>query len=83
MSKSTRDRISLREVAANICDLFEDVLDEHDISIPDENRQGDEDEARLYGKAHWEVEEKVAEILNSLVRVIKDNPHITVDTIQF
>ena len=32
--------IKLREYSVDICELFEDLLEEHDISIPDEDREG-------------------------------------------
>ena len=42
-------KVYTREVAKDIINTFEDLLDEHNISIPDEDREGDEGEARIYG----------------------------------
>ena len=39
--------IKLRQFSADICEVFEDLLDKHNITIPDKNREGDESEARL------------------------------------
>lgn len=41
--------IYTKEVALTITDIFEDILEKYDISIPDEERTGDNGEARLYG----------------------------------
>lgn len=57
----------LRFVAANICDIFEDLLDEHDITIPDPEREGNEDEARIYGSTYDKVENKVVAMLKQLM----------------
>ena len=39
--------IYTRDVANNIVEAFEDLLEENDITIPDEDREGNDDEARL------------------------------------
>jgi len=38
-----------RELVGDMLDLVEDLLDEKDITVPSDDREGDEDEARLYG----------------------------------
>ena len=52
-------KIYTQEVATDIINAFEDLLDEHDISIPDEDRTGDEGEARIYGITFAELLGKV------------------------
>lgn len=67
-------KISTREYAAKICDVFEDLLAEHGIMIPDENREGEEDEACLYGDAYYATEDSIVEILTELLNKVKENP---------
>ena len=57
----------LRVFAAVICDAFEDLLEQHDITIPDLEREGNEDEARLYGLAYENLENRVVDILKKMV----------------
>lgn len=52
-------KIYTQEVATDIINAFEDLLDEHNISIPDEDRKGDEGEARIYGITFAELLGKV------------------------
>ena len=66
--------ISIREYAAGICDVFEDLLAEHNILIPDENREGEADEACLYGDAYYATEDRIVEILTELLDKVKGNP---------
>lgn len=62
-----------REVAIKILDLFEDLLDDHDITIETEERNDymedmDDDEkeevARLFGEPYYSMEDSITEILN-------------------
>lgn len=62
-------RINTREEAANIVEMFEDVLDRYNITVPspeDEDRDPDND-ARLFGSTYYElldlVEEKLLHLL--------------------
>lgn len=52
-----------RGIAIMILDLFEDMLDEKGIMIPDEDRTGDDGEAALYSMAYANLENKIAAIL--------------------
>lgn len=67
MSKKT---IYTHEIAADILDDFEELLEAKNITIPDEARNGDEDEARLYGESYSalldSVEEKIITLLEGL-----------------
>lgn len=56
-----------RDTAVAIIDLFEDILDENNITIPDEYRQGDPDEARIYGDTYYALENSIEIILERLV----------------
>lgn len=68
------DIIKVRLTAALICDIFEELLNKHDITIPDEDRTGSEGEARLYGCTYFDLELAVTDILRSLVEEVKANP---------
>lgn len=54
-----------RLLAISILDLFENVLEENDITIPDEDRTGDETEARLYGMTYANLEDKIVELIKN------------------
>ena len=68
------NKIKVRHTAAAICELVEELLDEHDITIPDDDRTGAEGEARLYGCTYFDLELAVTDILKSLVEEVKTNP---------
>ena len=71
--------IKLREYSVEICELFEDLLEEHDISIPDEDREGNPDEARLYGTTYADLEYRVLDILNTLMSDLLTHPDANID----
>ena len=73
-NKTKVDVISIRECAAQICDVFEELLAEHDIIIPDDGREGEEDEAALFGDAYYSTEDAVVEILTKFIEKVKANP---------
>ena len=52
-----------RELAIQILEEFEDLLAEHNIIIPDEDREGNEEEACLYGSTYYSLEDKITELL--------------------
>ena len=52
-----------RGIAIMIMDIFEDMLADKGIMIPDEEREGDEDEACIYGSTYYELEDKIAELI--------------------
>ena len=53
----------LRQLAIGICDAFEDLLEEKNITIPSEDRTGRPEEARLYGDEYYALEDAIVEIL--------------------
>jgi hypothetical protein len=71
--------IKLREYSVEIVELFEELLDKHDITIPDEDRTGDEGEARLYGCTYSDLEDDVLCILSQLVLRVKKLPDAEID----
>ena len=68
------EKINAREWVAAICDTVEDMLSEYDIKIPDEERNGEENEACLYGRSYDIVADSVQNILQQLVDEIKETP---------
>lgn len=54
---------NLTNTAADIIDIFEELLDELDITLPDKWRDGEEDEARIFGDTYYELENKIVERL--------------------
>ena len=71
--------INLRNYSVAICNLIEEILESKDITIPNDSRQGDEGEARLYGDDYFTLENGILQLLTELVSEIKDNP---IDTIE-
>ena len=53
-----------RGVAIRILDIVEEMLENKGISIPDEERTGDESEACLYGMTYAELENAIEELLS-------------------
>lgn len=49
--------------ADDIIDIFEELLDRLDITLPDKWREGEEDEARIFGDTYYELENKIVERL--------------------
>ena len=54
---------NLINTAADLIDIFEELLDRLDITLPDQWREGEEDEARIFGDAYYELENKIVERL--------------------
>lgn len=59
---------NLIDTADDIIDIFEELLDRLDITLPDKWRNGEEDEARIFGDAYYELENKIVERLRKEVR---------------
>ena len=53
-----------RGVAIRILDIFEEMLENKGVSIPDEDRTGDESEACLYGMTYADLENAIEEVLS-------------------
>ena len=58
---------NLIDTADDIIDIFEELLDRLDITLPDEWREGEEDEARIFGDTYYELENKIVERLKKEV----------------
>ena len=57
-----------RELACNIIDLFEDLLGEKNIKIPSQDREGNEDEACIFGSEYYALEDRINELLKGLIK---------------
>lgn len=62
-----KKQIRLRQYANAICELFEDILEKHNICIPDGDREVNEEEACLYGCTYFDLEQDVVGVLDKLV----------------
>lgn len=56
-----------RGLAIMILDIFEDMLDEKGIMIPDDDRTGDDGEACLYGCTYGDLEEEITYLLDKYI----------------
>ena len=54
---------ALTNTATDIIDIFEELLESLDITLPDKWREGEEDEARIFGDTYYELENKIVERL--------------------
>ena len=54
---------NLINTADDIIDIFEELLDRLDITLPDKWREGEENEARIFGDTYYELENKIVERL--------------------
>lgn len=52
-------------LSANIINDFENLLDEHNIVIPDYQREGAEDEACIYGDTYYNLEKDIADTIKN------------------
>lgn len=52
-----------REIAIRIIDVFEEILAEHEIKLPNDERTGDETESCIYGSDYYNLEDKITSIL--------------------
>lgn len=59
-----------RKIAGKIIDEFEKLLKEHEMKIPNEERCCNEDEACIYGKDYYDLEDKITEILDNYIMSI-------------
>lgn len=52
-----------RECAGEILDKFEELLAKNDIKIPNNDREGEKDEACIFGRDYYDLEDGIVEIL--------------------
>lgn len=52
-----------RATAIKILEEFENLLEEKNVTIPSKDREGNKEEARLYGSEYYAMEDKIVKIL--------------------
>jgi len=52
-----------RECAGEILEKFEELLAQNDIKIPNNDREGEKDEACIFGRDYYDLEDAIVEIL--------------------
>lgn len=60
-----------KEITIKIIDEFEELLAKHDIKIPNEERENNEDESAIYGKDYYELEDSIIQILNYHIKKVR------------
>ncbi|MFA5406878.1 MAG: hypothetical protein WC307_05995 [Candidatus Nanoarchaeia archaeon] len=53
-----------RKAAIGVMATFEAFLEEHNITIPSADREGNEEEARIYGSEYYALEDEITEWLS-------------------
>ena len=60
-----------KDYAYEILESFEELLDEKDITIPSDDRDCEDGEARLYGSEYYELEEKILWLLEQFEEEVR------------
>lgn len=68
ISDDKLEKFNVKEWSYAICDEVENLLDEKDITIPSDDREGDPDEARLYGMEYSSLQESIEGTLTKMIR---------------
>lgn len=63
--------LHIRQISAEIADIFDSLLADNDIMVPDEDREGNEDEAPLYGATYSDFEDGITEQLADIVAGVR------------
>lgn len=53
-----------KKLAIKIIDEFEELLAKYDIKLPSNEREGNEEEACIFGTDYYDLEDKITEIIN-------------------
>jgi len=61
--KRQRKCITDKEFAEEIIEIFEEKLEELNISLPDKCREGNEDESRIYGKTYYDLRDEIEDLI--------------------
>lgn len=65
--------VDTKQYALEIGDIFENLLDNHDISIPDEDREGFLNEARIYGCTWGNLIDDIRNVLERMLEELKED----------
>ena len=52
---------------------MEEKLEELNVTLPNSDREGKEDEARIFGSDYYDLEDKVAELLRNNKKQLVEN----------
>lgn len=63
--------LHIRQIAANVANIYDGLLTDNSIVIPDEDREGNEDEAALYGCTYAQFEDGITEQLANIVNGVR------------
>ena len=55
-----------KELASDIINHFEELLSKNNIIIPNEDREGNDDEACIYGKDYYDLEDYIINVLKKI-----------------
>lgn len=69
-----------RNIAADILDMFDDVLTAHGIKVPSEEdaERGEDNDAALYGMVYWNLLDDVERIVGKAANRAKKGENIVV-----
>lgn len=59
-----KNKNTSREIAIDIIDKFEELLSKNNIIIPNDEREKNDDEACIYSKDYYDLEDYIVKILN-------------------
>lgn len=63
-----------REVAIEVINEFEELLNRKGIKIPSEDREENSEEASIYGQEYYELEDNITQIIKeSILNILKDS----------
>lgn len=54
----------LRDLSDAIIEIFEEKLDELNITLPDKNREGKDEEVRIFGDTYYELEKDIEDLIS-------------------
>jgi len=71
--KTKKQTKTEQEFAAEILEIFEEKLEELNVTLPNSDREGKDDEARIFGSDYYDLEDKVAELLRNNKKQLVEN----------
>lgn len=74
--KKVKKSVSEREFAQAIIEIFEEKLDELNITLPDKFREGKKDEARIFGDNYYDLEYQISDFIRNNESYLKQNMEI-------
>lgn len=66
----------IREMACEVIEEFEELMEEKNITISSDDREGRKEEARIYGSEYYQLEDGIATLLaKRMDKIRKDLKH--------